>query len=78
MSHLLTWPFLGVMVYWPYVLVAQVGFFVLAFVASLMWPKTHPKWMTHVDVVMAPTLVFAFMLSFAVIELAIGYSPVSR
>lgn len=78
MTELLAWPFLAVMVYWPYALIAQVGFFALAFFASFLWPKTHPKWMTKTDVVMVPTSVLGALLLIAVIELAIGYSPVSR
>ena len=71
-------PFLAVMVYWPCALLAQILFIVLAFVASLLWPKTHPKWMTRPAVVMAPTSVLAALLLIAAIELATGYSPVAR
>lgn len=78
MTQLLAWPFLAVMVYWRYAMLAQVVFFVAAFIVSFMWPKTHPKWMTKADVVMAPTSVLGALLLIAVIELAIGYSPVSR
>jgi hypothetical protein len=74
MRELLTWPFLMVMVYWPYAAIAQVASLVAGFTVYLLWPK-YPKWLTRWFVLLIPTLLLALMLTLAIIELTFGYVP---
>ena len=70
-DQILTWPFLGLQIGWVYLVVAQLGFFIVAFAVYLLWPK-HPRWLTREYTVLAPTGLLAALLLICVIVLTIN------
>lgn len=66
-----TFPFVALQTGCPYLAAAQTGFFVVAFVVYLLWPK-HPRWMTNSYTVFVPTELFATLLTMAVIYLVMS------
>lgn len=74
MDGLLALPFLTLKIGWPYLAAAQSGFFVVAFALYLLWPR-HPRWLTKIYTVLAPTELLAALLVICVIQLTIGNFP---
>ena len=68
---LLDMPTIVLMSCWHFFVIAQVGFFAVAMVIFLLWPR-HPKWMTSPYAILAPTEALGLLLTVAIIGLAAG------
>lgn len=75
----LEWPFVDLLIGWPYLVIAQVGAFMLSIWVYLLWPK-YPRWIGKSYVLLVSMEFLALVLIVCVIVLAIadyrGMQPV--
>lgn len=73
------WPFVDLLIGWPYLVIAQVGAFMLSIWVYLLWPK-YPRWIGKSYVLLVSMEFLALVLIVCVIVLAIadyrGMQPV--